>query len=500
MTTRPTARGVARAVARGRGAPTRRARRAPRARARARAARDGDATRVESSVRWDVVRARASAALRRVLADGASASAVLRAALKPGAARVTNDERAAIARATHGAEAWRLRLEAELASATRHGTEEARACVERAGDRAERLILMYWSGDRGAAARAVVPDSEDMRATYGEGVSDLRFACREENVRWSSDDAIAVGQKAALPRPLVDALMREYGREETLAFGAAINVPGPVTCRANGALARGGAEEVTAMLAREGIRAERTKFGLAAPFAFVLPDGPPKNGAIFGCNVWRDGYFEVMDEGSQCIANAVGAREGERILDACAGNGGKTLAMAANMGERGEICAFDIDKRRLSHLKANSERARVAALVTTTESLDELASESFDAILVDAPCSSVGALRRTSSLRHSYDDPHELAKVQAEIIDGVARLLKPGGRLVYATCSVLSIENQDVAEAFERKHDDFAPWPFEDSVLTSPAVELRSHERLFLPHVHGTDGFYIARFVRRTAD
>ena len=116
----------------------------------------------------------------------------------------------------------------------------------------------------------------------------------------------------------------------------------------------------------------------------------------------------------------------------------KTLAMAANMGERGEICAFDIDKRRLSHLKANSERARVAALVTTTESLDELASESFDAILVDAPCSSVGALRRTSSLRHSYDDPRELAKVQAEIIDGVARLLKPGGRLVYATCSVLS--------------------------------------------------------------
>jgi 16S rRNA (cytosine967-C5)-methyltransferase len=207
-----------------------------------------------------------------------------------------------------------------------------------------------------------------------------------------------------------------------------------------------------------------------------------------------------MDEGSQCIANAVGAREGERILDACAGNGGKTLAMAANMGERGEICAFDIDKRRLSHLKANSERARVAALVTTTESLDELASESFDAILVDAPCSSVGALRRTPSLRHSYDDPRELAKVQAEILDGVARLLKPGGRLVYATCSVLSIENQDVAEAFERKHDDFAPWPFEDSVLTSPAVELRSHERLFLPHVHGTDGFYIARFVRRTAD
>ena len=496
------ARAVARRLARdGRGAPTRAPRRASRARAVARASRDGaDAGSESIRVRYDVVRARATAALRRVLDDGADASAVLRKALRPGTARVTNDERAAIARATLGATAWRLRLEAELASATRHGTREARACAERAGDRAEKLILMYWSGDRGSGGRAVVPSAEDARAMYGDGAADLRIAAREENVRWSSDDAIAVGQKTALPRPLVDALIREYGREEALAFGAAINAPGPVTCRANGALARGGADEVAAMLAREGIRTEKTKYGLAAPLAFVLPDGPPKNGGIFGCDVWRRGYFEVMDEGSQCIANAVGAREGERILDACAGNGGKTLAMAANMNGHGEICAFDIDKRRLSHLKANAARARVAALVTTTESLDELASESFDAILVDAPCSSVGALRRTPSLRHSYDDPRELAKVQAEILDGVARLLKPGGRLVYATCSVLSIENQDVAEAFERKHDDFAPWPFEDSVLTSPAVELRSHERLFLPHVHGTDGFYIARFVRRTAD
>lgn len=356
------ARAVARRLARdGRGAPTRAPRRASRARAVARASRDGaDAGSESIRVRYDVVRARATAALRRVLDDGADASAVLRKALRPGTARVTNDERAAIARATLGATAWRLRLEAELASATRHGTREARACAERAGDRAEKLILMYWSGDRGSGGRAVVPSAEDARAMYGDGAADLRIAAREENVRWSSDDAIAVGQKTALPRPLVDALIREYGREEALAFGAAINAPGPVTCRANGALARGGADEVAAMLAREGIRTEKTKYGLAAPLAFVLPDGPPKNGGIFGCDVWRRGYFEVMDEGSQCIANAVGAREGERILDACAGNGGKTLAMAANMNGHGEICAFDIDKRRLSHLKANAARARAS--------------------------------------------------------------------------------------------------------------------------------------------
>ena len=146
------ARAVARRLARdGRGAPTRAPRRASRARAVARASRDGaDAGSESIRVRYDVVRARATAALRRVLDDGADASAVLRKALRPGTARVTNDERAAIARATLGATAWRLRLEAELASATRHGTREARACAERAGDRAEKLILMYWSGDRGS--------------------------------------------------------------------------------------------------------------------------------------------------------------------------------------------------------------------------------------------------------------------------------------------------------------------------------------------------------------
>ena len=298
--------------------------------------------------------------------------------------------------------------------------------------------------------------------------------------------------------------VREYGVDEAMRLASAMNVPGPMTCRANRALGATCKEDAIAALEKEGVPREsiesRTSANLA-PWAFVLTDGPSSlSRGVFGSSAWADGFFEVQDEGSQTIAAALEAKPGERILDACAGNGGKTLAVAAEMAGRGEICVFDVDCRRLAHLAANADRARVDALVTVVDahSLGALEPASFDAVLIDAPCSSVGALRRTPSLRYSHDDPAASAEIQRGILTAAAPLVKPGGRLVYATCSVLSIENQCVARAFEREHDEFAPWPFEDAAATSPTVDARSHERLLLPHVHGTDGFFIARFVKRT--
>lgn len=323
---------------------------------------------------------------------------------------------------------------------------------------------------------------------------------------WTVDggDAVAVSERCSIPVRTAEMFVREYGVDEAMRLASAMNVPGPMTCRANRALGATCKEDAIAALEKEGVRREsiesRTSANLA-PWAFVLTDGPSSlSRGVFGSSAWADGFFEVQDEGSQTIAAALEAKPGERILDACAGNGGKTLAVAAEMAGRGEICVFDVDRRRLAHLAANAERARVDALVTVVDahSLGALEPASFDAVLIDAPCSSVGALRRTPSLRYSHDDPAASAEIQRGILTAAAPLVKPGGRLVYATCSVLSIENQCVARAFEREHDEFATWPFEDAAATSPTVDARSHERVLLPHVHGTDGFFIARFVKRT--
>ena len=163
------------------------------------------------------------------------------------------------------------------------------------------------------------------------------------------------------------------------------------------------------------------------------------------------------------------------------------------------VCSTSsVDAWRISPRTPN---ARVDALVTVVDahSLGALEPASFDAVLIDAPCSSVGALRRTPSLRYSHDDPAASAEIQRGILTAAAPLVKPGGRLVYATCSVLSIENQCVARAFEREHDEFAPWPFEDAVATSPTVGARSPERLLLPHVHA-HGWVLHRAIRQTRD
>ena len=468
----------------------------------------GTAAAATDDIRWVVVRERAERATRAILARNADAGKVLRKALRSGSRTTsdgfTNDERRAIATVVLGTEVWRLRLRAETRG------PRARAALGTFGDddEAERLVLCYWCRERGAVG-GTTPSVETLRETYREedlDVDALRDAVDERHVSWTVDggDAVAVSERCSIPVRTAEMFVREYGVDEAMRLASAMNVPGPMTCRANRALGATCKEDAIAALEKEGVRREsiesRTSANLA-PWAFVLTDGPSSlSRGVFGSSAWADGFFEVQDEGSQTIAAALEAKPGERILDACAGNGGKTLAVAAEMAGRGEICVFDVDRRRLAHLAANAERARVDALVTVVDahSLGALEPASFDAVLIDAPCSSVGALRRTPSLRYSHDDPAASAEIQRGILTAAAPLVKPGGRLVYATCSVLSIENQCVAREFEREHDEFAPWPFEDAAATSPTVDARSHERVLLPHVHGTDGFFIARFVKRT--
>lgn len=234
-------------------------------------------------------------------------------------------------------------------------------------------------------------------------------------------------------------------------------------------------------------------------------------GNLPGLSVYRDGVIEIQDEGSQLACLLAGAKPGEQVVDLCAGGGGKSLALAAMMGNRGQIYACDTDGRRLAPLEPRAQRAGIRNLQTRTlgpfrpgEADTDFAGleARMDCVLVDAPCSGTGAWRRSPDARWRLD-PGTLEgyrAAQAEVLARAATLVRPGGRIVYVTCSLLPSENERQVEAFLAAHRDFklvpwkAQWP-ED--LVPPPAMAGDWFRLS-PASTGTDGFFVA-ILRREA-
>jgi 16S rRNA (cytosine967-C5)-methyltransferase len=268
---------------------------------------------------------------------------------------------------------------------------------------------------------------------------------------------------------------------EAALLADALDHPGPVTLRAN--LLRTGRDALAARLAAEGVA---TRPGALAPAALIVTSPRPN---VLGLFAHREGLVEVQDEGSQLLGEAVGARPGEAVLDACAGAGGKTLLLAATVGAAGRVHAADPDAERLGRLRARAARAGAAEIVRVhgAAAPGELA---VDRALVDAPCSELGALRRGPDLRWRMDPARfaALPALQLAILEGALRHVRPGGVLVYATCTFRREEDEEVALALEAAHpalERFAP-PVPAAVLT-PDGFLRTW-----PHRHGTDAFFAA--------
>ncbi len=232
-----------------------------------------------------------------------------------------------------------------------------------------------------------------------------------------------------------------------------------------------------------------------APQGFRLPAGTP----VEQWDAWKQGWIEVQDAGSQLACLALDAQPGETIVDLCAGAGGKTLAIAAAMEDRGRLFACDTDRGRLSRLPPRAQRAGVTIAETLLldpgrehSALAELAG-CVDAVLVDAPCSGSGTWRRNPEARWRLDE-RQLARhtaLQARLLDVAAGLVRPGGRLVYVTCSLLDAEGTGQADTFLARH---AGWQAELPDLG--AGETRGKGVRLSPLRDGTDGFYIARFLR----
>lgn len=306
--------------------------------------------------------------------------------------------------------------------------------------------------------------------------------------------SLPLAVRTSFPDWMLERLIAQYGEPVALQLVEALNRPAPLDLRVNAL--KSSREEAEAALAHAGISFERTPF---APLGLRLQKKP----ALQNLPLFKDGAIEVQDEGSQLLAQVLGARRGEMVVDFCAGAGGKTLAIGAAMRNTGRLYAFDVSDKRLAKLKprlARSGLSNVHPVVIAHENdakVKRLAGK-IDRVLVDAPCSGLGTLRRNPDMKWRLQPEaiDELNAKQQSILAGAARLVKPGGRLVYATCSLLASENEGIVAQFLAAHPDFHLIPARD-VLAEQKLALDTGDFLqLLPHLHQSDGFFAAVLAR----
>ncbi len=268
----------------------------------------------------------------------------------------------------------------------------------------------------------------------------------------------------------------------------AMNSAAPLDLRVN--LLKATREEAIRALAREGLHAEPARY---SPWGLRLANRQ----SITSGKAFQDGLVEIQDEGSQLIALAVDAQPGMRVADYCAGAGGKTLAIAMGMENKGHIVACDVSAPRLEGAIKRMRRAGVhnaeQHLLAPGDKWVKRQAQKFDRVLVDAPCTGTGTWRRNPDARTrlSETDLAELVAKQAMILDEAQKLVKPGGKLIYATCSLLNDENDAQLEGFLRRNPAFKSVPLEQPTALAGTPVLR-----LSPHAHGTDGFFAAILVR----
>jgi len=301
--------------------------------------------------------------------------------------------------------------------------------------------------------------------------------------------------RAELPDWIWERLVAEQGDAAT-PLAAALATPAPLDLRVNPL--RGERDDVLARLQEQGLAAAPTPW---SPLGIRLAGKP----SLVGNPLLLEGLIEVQDEGSQLLGLLTAPRPRFTVVDFCAGAGGKTLLLGALMRSTGRLYALDVSARRLERMRPRLKRSGLSNVVThVIDSENDVRVKRIagraDRVLVDAPCTGLGTLRRNPDLkwRQTAADVDELADKQRRILLSALRLLKPGGRLVYATCSLLRQENDAVVDAVLASRDELAPVSAE-AILREQGIVLECGERLRLtPQQHGTDGFFAAALERQT--
>jgi 16S rRNA (cytosine967-C5)-methyltransferase len=409
-------------------------------------------------------------------------------------------DRRFIAETVYGVLRHKIRLEWILAMLKREGKADFHfSGASSSASEAELLCLLFgilMSNESVESPEAGYEISVDDRNKFSSFCSKAKDFKRDSEIGQSptSWNEKNLSLMYSFPQWMIALFEERYGIVETAALCASLNEPAPLTIRVN--TLKTTVEKCQERLLKEGLSPERTTY---SPFGLHLK----KRMNVFQLQSFRDGWFEVQDEGSQILSLLVDPKPSSKVVDACAGGGGKSLSLSALMKNRGEIFALDTNKFRLDGLRKRIRRSgsdTIRISLVTDHEIPARFIDAADNVLVDAPCSGLGTLRRNPGMKWTTtpETVDELSKKQYALLSEYARCVKRNGRLVYSTCTMTASENEGVVERFLSEQKDFE--------LMRPShileryglegLEAGSYIRLF-PHVHGTDGFFGAVMKRK---
>lgn len=347
---------------------------------------------------------------------------------------------------------------------------------------ARRLALSYWIRFGGYNLRELVPL---LRAGEEKWLGE---------VKGISLDALPLAVQAELPEWVVEKLRTHRNDDEIRILGMSMQNPAPLDLRVN--TINCNCDELIRGLQVEKVEAHPTPW---SPVGLRIKGKP----YLSRSPLFMTGRFEVQDEGSQLLCYLVAPKRNDMVVDFCAGAGGKTLMLGAMMNSQGRLYAWDVSEKRLTNLKPRMARSGLSnvhpqLIAHENDTKIKRLAGKIDRVLVDAPCSGLGTLRRNPDLkfRQSPESVAELTQKQASILQAASKLLKQGGRLVYATCSILHEENQAIVESFLASHPEFRLIPAGETLAQQKiALDMGDYFQLN-PAVHGTDGFFAAVLER----
>ncbi|CAE6741182.1 RsmB/NOP family class I SAM-dependent RNA methyltransferase [Candidatus Nitrotoga fabula] len=380
--------------------------------------------------------------------------------------RIGSKERALVAETIFGVLRHRLFLE--------------QACAQEATPR--RMTLAYWIRFGGYNLRELEPLLMHGESSWLGQVKAISLA------------TLPLPVQAELPEWVIEQLQPTMSDEMILALGRSMQSPAPLDLRVNTLLAT--RDEVLQTFQSEGMDALPTPY---SPIGIRLKNKP----ALAGHPLFLSGKIEVQDEGSQLLGYLLAPKRSDMVVDFCAGAGGKTLMLGAMMQSQGRLYALDVSEKRLANLKPRLKRSGLSNLHPQlisheNDSRIKRLYGKIDRVLVDAPCSGLGTSRRNPDIkfRQSPESVTGYTRMQASILASASKLLKPGGRLVYATCSFLPQENHAIIDAFLTEHPAFIQRPAGE-ILAQNKIPMESKTFLqLLPSLHGTDAFFAAVLER----
>ncbi len=436
--------------------------------------------------------------LERVQRTRAYADLALHGALAR--SHLSAPDRALATELVYGTLRWRGRLDFLLGQVLDRDLDKLEPLVASALRVGAYQILM---SDRIPASAAVDQSVRSVRAAGVDRASGLvnavlrRLASEHARIEFpplATDPLGHLTHALSVPRWIAERLIERFGVDEAAALAAASNEPPPRTIRANPL--RIERDALVRALGETHASTGPTRF---APYGLTLERrGDPGSDRHF-----LEGHYTIQDEASQLVVEMVGAGPGQRVLDTCAAPGAKATALAERVGPHGRVVALDRHSRRLGLVRRDARRLGLDWIETeerdASRSLDDLTQAgAFDAVLVDAPCSGLGTLRRNPDARWRVEprDPERLSVLQQSILGQAAGTVRPGGSLVYSTCTLLAEENEGVVEWFLDEHAGFALVDRDRLPSCVQPLVGSDHFLRCLPHRDGMDGFFAARFER----